>query len=355
MPTVGDVTTTHSSTAAVLRAPGDLHFEVRDVPARGDGEVLVAVRASGICGSDTAYYRGTAKYRPSGPLVMGHEAVGEVVEADAGSATPAGSRVAIIPGFSCGTCALCLSGRDNLCAQNRYLGSAAVTPHLDGSYQQYLVLPASHVLPLPDSVDDVTGALLEPLSVATHAVTFADVEGRRVLVTGGGPIGQLVALVARARGAASITLTDVSRRRADAAVAHGSDRGLTVDEAAEALAGERFDVAFEASGSMPALAFCLRTVEPARGAVVLVGHLPDGSGIPTGLLAASEARVTATQRFPGGLASALDAVVSGRVDPRWIAESVVEFDDLPDVFAHLDDLGPDDSPVKQVVLMPRVS
>lgn len=294
------------------------------------------IAAVGICGSDTAYVRGTAKYQVQQPLVMGHEASGTVVGLGPETQAPGmsvGTRVAISPGISCGTCALCVSGRDNLCARVRYFGSAAVFPHVEGALQQYLVVPLDNLLPLPEGVSAQVGALLEPLSVAHHAVHRVDLSGKSVLVTGGGAIGQLISVVAQSAGARSVTLSETLSVRRQAALDHGAERALDPAAAAAAIdGGERFDVVFDASGHPRAVDLALRAADPSRGHVVLVGNLPAGHGVAAGALSAGEPWVTATFRFPGGVGPALDFLVDHGLELDWLVERTASLDHVHDAF-----------------------
>lgn len=332
--------------AAVLHAAGDLRVERRPVPQPGPGEALVRIAAVGICGSDVAYVNGTAKYEIQAPLVMGHEASG-VVEAVGSGPVPThldgqgggnaeivpGSRVALSPGFTCATCELCTSGRDNLCAEVRYLGSAAAVPHVEGALQEFLVLPVANLLPLPESVSLEVAALLEPLAVAHHAVQRTDVMGRSVLITGGGAIGQLLALVARAMGADSVTVSETIAGRRRSALAHGANHALDPEETAGVVeSGERFDVVFDASGRPAALETGLRAVNPAFGRVILVGNLPAGYGLAAHSITRAESWVTATLRFPGGLAPALDFLLTHNLDIEWLVEHSTDLAHVQDAF-----------------------
>jgi L-idonate 5-dehydrogenase len=320
--------------AALLAGAGDLQFHRRPRPAPAKGEVLVKIHTVGICGSDTAYYRGSAAYAVLAPFIMGHEASGTIAELGEGvSSIARGTPVAVIPSLSCGTCDQCLAGFDNLCPRTRYLGSAAVDPHRDGALQEYLAVPATHVLPLPEGVGLDVGALLEPMAVALHAVRKTPVAGKSVLIVGGGAIGQLAAVAARGLGSASITVMDVSARRTRVAVEHGADTALTAAELETALAaGSRYDVVFDASGHPSGVEQALRSVQPGTGRVVLVGNLPAGSGIPHKYISQAESWVTSTLRFAGGLAPALEFLVNNKLDISWLVEQNVPFVDLLEVF-----------------------
>lgn len=323
-----------TQTAAVLAGPGDLQLTSRSRPTPDAGEVLVKISTVGICGSDTAYFHGTAAYTITAPFVMGHEASGTIAAlGDGVSSVALGAAVALIPSLSCGTCEQCGSGFDNLCPRTRYLGSAAVTPHRDGALQEYLTVPATHVLPLPDGFTLAEGALLEPMAVALHAARKTDVAGKSVLVVGGGAIGQLTALAANTLGAASVAVSDVSERRARTAVEHGADSALTNAGLKELLStGTRFDVVFDASGHPAGVESALVAARPGTGRVVLVGNLPAGAGLPVKYISQAESWVTSTLRFAGGLAPALDFLNEHRLDISWLVEQTIPFARIVEAF-----------------------
>ncbi|MFF0267663.1 zinc-binding dehydrogenase [Kribbella sp. NPDC004536] len=279
---------------------------VRPIPAPGPGEVLIRVGTVGICGSDLSYYTGRSVFPVREPLVLGHEAGGVVAAVGAGSTDlVAGQRVAISPGVSCGECVVCLTGRDNLCESVRYLGSAATTPHVDGALQPYLVMPAANAVPIPDEVSDATAALLEPFGVAHHAVAGRPLRDRSVLVVGGGTIGQLAALIAKAEGATSVVVAELAKQRQEFALNFGATDSLPPD----ALPAQaRFDLVVEATGKPAAFDFALEHVEPGTGQLVLVGNLPADYQLPWRPINRREIGVDSVFRFPGGVGHALEYV-----------------------------------------------
>src|SRR5512141_2535439 len=180
---------------AVLHRAHDLRLEERPIPRPGPDEVLVAIRAVGVCGSDVHYWHEgrIGDFVVQAPLVLGHECAGVVVEsgAEVTSLAP-GDRVALEPGVPCRRCPACKSGRYNLCPDVIFMA----TPPVDGAFAQYVVHPADFAYRLPDHASLEEGALLEPLSVGIHAARRAGVGlGDTVLVGGAGPIG-LTALLA---------------------------------------------------------------------------------------------------------------------------------------------------------------
>lgn len=300
--------------ACVAYGAGDLRTaEVAALPLR-PGEVAVDIELGGICGSDLHYWRdgGVGDYRIREPLVLGHEVVGRVAELGDRVDGPApGTPVAIHPATVCDRCAPCRAGRHNVCANVRYLGSAARLPHVQGGFQERLNVPAAQVVSLPPGLPADRAVLAEPLAVALHAVHRAgDVLGRDVLVTGSGPIGVLVVAVLRAAGAASITVTDLVPEAlqvargvgATATIALGSDPDPTPESA---------DVVIEASGATPALRTALGTVRRG-GVVVLLGMLPPGEVAFAGNVGVTkELDVRGSFRFDREFGEALDLLAAG--------------------------------------------
>ena len=204
--------------AAVLHAPGDVRIEDRPMPEPGPLDVLVEIAAVGVCGSDVHYYEhGRIQTRiVRGPHVLGHESAGRVVAVgERVSKHGVGDRVTLEPGLPCGRCRECRTGAYNLCQDVKFLGA----PPTDGAFTRYLAMHEDFAHALPDGLSDEAGALMEPLSVALWACERAGVSaGDRVLVTGAGPIGQLSAQVAAARGATEIVVTDVNPHRLELAL-----------------------------------------------------------------------------------------------------------------------------------------
>src|SRR5262250_487096 len=167
------------------------------IPVPKNGEVLLRVRRVGICGTDLHIFQGHLDHRVPKGGVIGHETFGEVVEAHGASGFTSGDRVVVEPVVCCGACRACRMGASYLCYQLKVLGV-----DLPGGMREYYPVPTDHLLKVPDTLSDDAAAVIEPLAVATHDVTRAGVKrGDRVLVFGGGPIGTLIGLVCRDRGA----------------------------------------------------------------------------------------------------------------------------------------------------------
>jgi 2-desacetyl-2-hydroxyethyl bacteriochlorophyllide A dehydrogenase len=250
----------------VFDAPHAVHVEDRDVPVPGSGEVQIRVAFAGICGSDLHGYTGKSGRRVSG-MVMGHEASGFVSETGRGVSTAlVGRQVTFNPILYCE--GLCGHVTENRCEQLRVIG---VDPSIQGAFADYLVVPL-HRLVLLDGIDLRLGACVEPLAVAVQAIERARVEaGQRVMIVGGGMIGQCLALVARARGAASVTLSDPNPHRRAAAEAMGYETVPPDELESRPLS----DVSFDAVGIDATAAASINAVRKG-GTVCFVGL-----GLPT--------------------------------------------------------------------------
>ncbi len=323
--------------AFVLHGAKDIRLEEVPRPEPKPGEVLVRVKASGICGSDLHYFAHgrCGNFVPTRPFILGHEFAGEVVAHGEGVPGPAvGTRVAVDPSRPCGCCRLCRQGRYNLCPEMVYFGSAAVVPPSNGCFSDYVTVPAANCRPLPEGFEYAWGALLEPLSVAMHAVQRSGgVAGKSVLITGGGTIGQMILMVAVAFGASRVVVSDVKAFARNLAGQHGAVGTLDpADDQCETQAGELapggVEVAFEAAGVEAALGQAIRLCAPGA-TVVQVGTLPDGTAVPANLMLSREIQYVGSWRFANVFDRVIEMVVSGKIDPRPLITRVFPFEELP--------------------------
>ncbi|ROV94377.1 hypothetical protein VPNG_09371 [Cytospora leucostoma] len=211
--------------ASVLHGPRDLRLERRTIEDPAAGDLQIAIRSTGICGSDVSYYSKFANgdLCACQPLSLGHESSGVVVAIGPGvSGFIIGDRVALEVGIPCGQCGICRKGRYNLCKKMRFRSSAKSFPHFQGTLQEKINHPAVWCHKLPDHMSFDAAALLEPLSVAIHAVNRARPEpGSTALVLGAGTVGLLTAAVARQSGCTVVTICDIDQGRVDYALANG--------------------------------------------------------------------------------------------------------------------------------------
>lgn len=308
-----------------VHGANDLRIIDSPVPQPAAGEVLVRLGAAGICGSDMHYYLHgrVGNFVIREPLTPGHEASGIVAAVGAGvSRVAEGDRIAINPSSPCGHCPACREGRENLCHNVRFLGSASVFPHMQGMFREYFTMPEKQCVKVTN--DDVSLgeiAMSEPLSVALHSANRAgNLLGKSVLITGSGTIGCMQVIACRLAGATRIVITDVVDHPLSVARQVGADQTIRVDQLPEgatiaSVAGE-FDIAFEVSGAPQALASCLESVRRG-GVVVQVGTLPaDGIHMHANLVMSREIDLRGSFRFGNVFELAVGAITSRRVDVR---------------------------------------
>jgi L-iditol 2-dehydrogenase len=284
--------------SAVLYGPHDVRIEDRPVPKPAAGQVLVEIAAIGICGSDVHYYEHgrIGDYVVDDPMIIGHESAGTVVDVGDGvDRNRVGELVALEPGVPCRTCTQCLQGRYNLCRRVVFFA----TPPVDGSISRYVAIDAAFAHPAPSGLTAEQAAMAEPVSVGIWAARKSAVTGGdRVLITGAGPIGLLAGQVARALGAETPVITDVS----DFRLARARDLGLRTAQARTPLE-EEFDVLLECSGAPAALTGGMRALAPAgRGRLGGDGrrHRDFGRGPRAGRRALRDRRVPLRQHLSAG-------------------------------------------------------
>ena len=266
---------------ATMTQPGVIQFSDVPVPVPGDGEVLVKVRRIGVCGSDIHVYHGKHPYTTY-PVVQGHEFCAEIA---------GGQLVTAPPQITCGECYACRAGQYHICDSLRVRGFQA-----PGVAQQYVVLPEHEIIRLPESFTPELGALVEPTAVAVHAVRRAvDVAGLGVLVLGAGPIGNLVAQVARARGAATVAITDLSPYRLEIARQCGIPRCVLVSDDFTFPEGGA-DLAFECVGSEITANQAIRCVRKGS-TIVIVGVYGELPKVDLGLVQDRELRLIGTLMY----------------------------------------------------------
>lgn len=306
--------------AFVLHGRQDLRPAMLDIPRPPPGHVRLRIRRAGICGSDVHYFSHgkIGSFIPKRPFVLGHEFAGEVEAVGENVAGDLlGQRVTVDPSIPCGQCKHCRGGRYNLCRNMRFFGSASCDPHIDGGFAEYTVAPAANCFLIPESLGWGEAAMIEPLSVALHAARRAgSLGGRSVLVTGGGAIGQLMALVARSFGASRVVMSDLAEFPRATALRLGADATLDAHQAdfesrAAELSQGGFDVVFEASGSGEALSQAMLAADRG-GTIVQVGTLPTPVSAPLNLVMAKELNLLGSFRFANVFAAAIELAVSRR-------------------------------------------
>lgn len=316
----------------LLYGAKDIRLTEKSIPQPGSGEVLIEPKFIGICGSDVHYFQHgyCGNFVPKRPFALGHEFTGVIHSTGSNvQGLKVGDEVAIDPSMPCGSCKHCRSGHYNLCLSMRYFGSASCDPHIDGAMGQYVVVPAANCYVLPAGMSMEQASLLEPLCVAMHAVKQVDqIAGTSILITGGGPIGQLILRVVRAFGAYNVTVSDVNEFAREFSLKSGANNVVNPLEENAWKSFNGFDVVFEASGVPSALA---NGIQLARrgGSVVLVGTLPDSFSIPGNLIMNRELKLLGSFRFANVFEDAMNMVAEGIINLDGIFTDSYSFDNIP--------------------------
>ena len=309
----------HSCSSIVIHAAGDLRVEPQEVAAPGAGEVLVQMQAGGICGSDLHYYHhggfGPIKLRE--PMVLGHEVSGVIRALGTGTGDlQKGQLVAVSPSRPCHSCDFCAKGQHNHCLNMRFYGSAMPFPHIQGAFQEHLIVSAAQCAPA-EGLTATQAAMAEPLAVCLHAVAQAgDLTGKTVLVTGCGPIGALCILAARHAGAARIVATDLSDYTLSMAQLCGADTALNTSKDPQSLEAfqtdkGQIDVHLECSGAAAALAAGVTCLRP--GGVLVQLGLGGDMTVPMQALTAKEITLRGSFRFHEEFFTAVKLMQSGEI------------------------------------------
>jgi L-iditol 2-dehydrogenase len=299
-----------------LHARNDLRLHDEPIPKPGPGESLVRLRAVGICGSDLHWFSeagiGDAKLKQ--PLILGHECAGVIAEGPR-----QGQRVAVDPAVPCNLCEFCLQGNPNLCTNIRFAGHGMD----DGALREYIAWPDKCLFPLPDSLSEADGAMLEPLGVALHALDLGKLRvGSSVGIFGAGPIGLLILQLASLSGAKEVFVTDKlphrleAARRLGAAKAILAEAGTEAQEVLSATAGRGVDVAFEAAGENEAVEAAFAAVK--QGGCVILAGIPadDRTSFSASTARNKGLTIKLVHRMKFTYPRAIRLVESGQVDVR---------------------------------------
>jgi L-idonate 5-dehydrogenase len=311
-----------SMLAAVLHGANDLRIESRNMPSLGPGEVLIRVRRAGICGSDMHYFEHgrCGMFVPDRPFILGHELVGDVAEAAKGvNALTVGTRVVVNPARACRTCEFCRQNRSNLCPNTIMLGSASTRPPVDGAFAEFVIVGADQCHRIPPELDDGLAALVEPLAVAVHALKRAgNPSGTKALIMGGGPIGLLTGMTAQAMGAALVCVTDILGERRHQAIELGLQAVLdpaspSIQAQARELAGDGFELVFEASGTPGGLRQAFQLVRPG-GTVIQIGTIgTEEVPLPANEVMVREIQYLGSFRYGNDFEEAVHLAASGKL------------------------------------------
>jgi len=314
--------------AVFLDAVGKMSVREVPRPRPAAGEVLIRIRAVGICGSDVHFYEDgrIGRFVVEEPLILGHECAGEVVELGEGvRSLEVGDRVAVEPGYACGHCPQCKRGSYNLCPDVQFMAA----PPVHGAFRQYLTAPAHYCFRLPQHVSFEEGALIEPLAVGCHAIRQANLRpGERVAVLGAGPIGLVTAAAANATGASEILVVDIVDGRLEAARQMGATHVVNSKTDPDWLAADRYetwaDVTFECAG-VPATIQQSFRVAALGGRVAWIGVGADMVELPVTYMTMKELVVVGIFRYANAHPIAAALLATRKVDLRPLITHRFEF------------------------------
>ena len=325
--------------AIVLHKAMDLRIEEAEIGNPGPGEVKVKMAAGGICGSDLHYYQHGGigdSIRVKQPIILGHEVSGHISALGDGVENLAvGDLVAVSPSRPCYDCQYCHRGQLNHCENMRFYGSAMPFPHIQGAFREELVADASQCIKA-EGLSAGEAAMAEPMAVCLHATRRAgEMMGKRVLVTGSGPIGTLSVLCARAAGATEIVVTDLTDQALAYAQNIGADRTINMISQGDGLKEYQqgkgyFDVLYECSGAAPALAAGIAAMRP-RGIVMQLGMGGD-MNVPVQAITAKELDLRGSFRFHEEFAMAVQLMQQGQIDAKPLISHTLPLDDAIKAF-----------------------
>lgn len=319
---------------AVMNGVGKMGFVEREIPQPADNEVLVKLEYVGICGSDMHYYETgrIGDYVVEPPFVLGHEPGGVVVEVGKNvTHLKVGDRVALEPGKTCGHCEYCREGKYNLCPDVVFFA----TPPVDGVFQEYVAHEAALCFKLPENVDTLEGALIEPLAVGFHAANQGGAHaGQTAVVFGTGCIGLVSMMALKAEGVSRVYVVDIMQKRLDKAMelgATGVINSMNTDvqeEIGRLTEGKGVDLVIETAGMEVTTRQAIHVTK--KGAtIVLVGYSKTGEmTLPLSLALDKELTFKTVFRYRHIYPMAIEAVASGKVNLKGIVSNIFNFDDI---------------------------
>jgi len=333
--------------ALVLNAPTDLAQASIADAANGDGEVLVKVTRSGVCGTDLKIFQGQIPVNY--PRVMGHEMIGEIADAGNTSGIAIGTRVIVDPVIYCGNCFHCQAGRENLCPNGHLIGRDC-----DGGFSEFMAAPSDAVFPLPDNISDNSAPLIQVMTTCLHAQNLAPVRpGETIAIIGLGVAGQLQVQLAKARGAGLIVGITGSATRRSMAEKLGADVTLAPgDDVAEKVrsltGGHGVDMVIECAGAMSAFAQAIDFARPGARLLLFGIYTATEAALPFYELYYKElsiisARAARRADFP----ACIDLVSRGEIDLDSLVSHVLPLSELSAAIRMLEKR--DDSRMKVVL------
>jgi L-iditol 2-dehydrogenase len=327
--------------ALMLREYKQLELIDVPVPVPAPDEVLVRVKACGICGSDVHGYDGSSGRRIP-PIVMGHEAAGVVAAVGSKvSGIREGDHVTFDSTIYCGSCAYCTKGQVNLCDRREVLGVSTPEYRRPGAFAEYVLVPQRIMHQVPDNIPFAEAAMVEPLAVAAHAVSLSNIgESTTALVVGAGMIGLLVLQALRAANCSRVYVTDIDNTRLQLAEQLGATATINarnVDRAAEIhglTSGTGVDVALEAVGNSSAIKTAIDSVRKG-GTVTLIGNISPSVEIPLQAVVSRQIRLQGSAASSGEYPQCINMLASNAVKVKPLITAVTSLEEGPRWFERL--------------------
>lgn len=322
----------------VMTAPGEISFRKVPVPAVEKGQVLVKIHIVGICGSDIHVYHGKHPFTKY-PVTQGHEVSGTIEALGEGVENfTLGQKVTIEPQVFCGHCYPCTHGKYNLCTELKVMGFQTT-----GAASEFFAVDASKVTPLPEALSFEEGAMIEPLSVAVHGIRRAgDVAGKKIVVLGAGPIGNLVAQVAKGLGAEEVMITDVSDYRLSLAKSCGADYAVnTAKEDFETaliknLGPDRADIIYDCAGNNTTINQAIRCARKGS-TLILIAVFADMANVDLAVLNDHELDLNTSMMYRHeDYLTAIELVRDGKVHLRPLMSKVFPFGEYKKAYEYID-------------------
>jgi L-iditol 2-dehydrogenase len=328
---------------AVMTAPGTIEFRDVAKPTPKPDEILIRIKRIGVCGSDIHVYHGVHPYTGY-PVVQGHEVSGVVAEVgESVHGFEPADRVTFMPQITCGNCYSCRHGNDHICDSLRVMGFQA-----DGAGQEYFIVAADKVLKIPSEISLDEGAMIEPTAVALHALGRAEMglyggmSGKKVVVLGAGPIGNLVAQSAKALGADKVLITDISAFRLQIAEACGIDFTLDpqrddLHEAIQHRLGEdKADLIMECVGSEVTISDAVASARKGS-TIVIVGVFGKKPVVDLGLVQDRELNLLGTLMYRRkDYEKAIELISVNKIKLKELITDTFAFDDYLKAYRHIE-------------------
>lgn len=326
------------NTEAILVVPGTMEIMDASIPEPGDNEVQIKVAYVGICGSDVHGFQYGPFIPPKDPgqkIGLGHEFSGIVTKTGKNvTRIKVGDRVICEPGIPCGECEYCLTGHYNICPSVDFM---ATQPNYKGALTNYLTHPENFTYRMPETMDMMEGALVEPAAVGVHAAELGGVKpGKKILILGAGCIGIMTLQACRLMGADHIVIADMLPKRLEKAKELGGTRVINSKEediiarCEELFGGTGADIVFETAGAKATTILALQTVRRG-GKIMVVGTVP--GDVPVNFLKINrEVTIQTVFRYANNFMMTINAIESGRMDVKSMVTDVYNYKDVQKAF-----------------------